>query len=76
MISESERHAPITALNGTRVALTRREQCRQPGIARSRENAKHVREALVRQAAPQKNWPTRADQEHQPRSPAVSSALS
>src|SRR3954447_11054289 len=30
---------------------------RQPGIARSRENAYHVREALVRPAMPQKIWP-------------------
>src|SRR4051794_10470722 len=30
---------------------------RQPGIARSREKAYHVREALVRPAIPQKIWP-------------------
>src|SRR3954454_24741134 len=33
---------------------------RQPGIARSRENAYHVREALVRPAMPQKIWPITA----------------
>src|SRR5919201_867016 len=47
----------ITALNGTLSALTRRNKA-QPGIPRSRENAYHVRDALVRPAAPQKNWPT------------------
>src|SRR6187200_653104 len=30
---------------------------RQPGIARSRENAYQVRDALVRPAMPQKIWP-------------------
>src|SRR5215210_982769 len=30
---------------------------RQPGIARSRENAYQVRDALVRPAMPQKSWP-------------------
>ena len=44
----------ITALNGTRSALTRRKMD-QPGIPRSRENAYQVREALVSPAAPQKN---------------------
>src|SRR5262245_44666710 len=48
---------PITALNGTRSALTRR-QIVQPGIARSRENAYQVREALVNPAAPQNSCPT------------------
>src|SRR5215217_9626476 len=47
----------ITALNGTRSALTRRNTC-QPGIPRSRENAYQVRDALVRPAAPQKSCPT------------------
>src|SRR5216110_3323099 len=47
----------ITALNGTLSRLTRRKTP-QPGIPRSRENAYHVREALVSPAAPQKNWPT------------------
>src|SRR4051812_47902105 len=46
----------ITALNGTRSRLTRRKIV-QPGIPRSRENAYHVREALVSPAAPQKIWP-------------------
>ena len=36
--------------------FTRRKMA-QPGIPRSRENAYHVREALVRPAAPQKSWP-------------------
>src|SRR5215216_7316869 len=47
----------ITALNGTRSWLTRRKSD-QPGIPRSRENAYHVREALVRPAAPQNSCPT------------------
>src|SRR3954451_569666 len=46
----------ITPLNGTRSRLTRRKIA-QPGIARSRENAYQVREALVRHAVPQKSWP-------------------
>src|SRR5829696_3002781 len=48
---------PITALKGTLSLLTRRKTA-QPGIPRSREKAYHVREALVRPAAPQKIWPT------------------
>ena len=48
---------PITALNGTRSRLTRRN-IHQPGIARSREKAYQVREALVRPAVTQKIWPT------------------
>src|SRR5436190_1796578 len=47
----------ITALNGTRARLTRRKM-NQPGMPRSRENAYHVREALVSPAAPQNSWPT------------------
>src|SRR4051812_13285166 len=47
----------ITAYSGTRWRFRRRKSP-QPGIPRSRENAYHVREALVRPAAPQKNWPT------------------
>jgi hypothetical protein len=43
----------ITALNGTLSRLTRLKIA-QPGIPRSRENAYHVRDALVRPAAPQK----------------------
>ena len=31
-----------------------------PGVARSREKAKNVREQLVTHAMPQKNWPTQA----------------
>jgi hypothetical protein len=48
---------PITALNGTRSRFTR-WKIAQPGIPRSRENAYHVRDALVSPAAPQKNCPT------------------
>ena len=44
-------------MNGTRSRLTRRKIA-QPGIARSRENAYQVREALVNPAAPQNSWPT------------------
>src|SRR5207247_286117 len=47
----------ITALNGTRRWLMRRN-IHHPGIARSRENAYQVRDALVRPAAPQNSWPT------------------
>src|SRR5438309_10240935 len=46
----------ITALNGTRCRFSRRKS-RQPGIPRSRENAYHVRDALVSPAAPQNSWP-------------------
>src|SRR5881275_3272814 len=56
MISEATETAS-TANSGTRWALTRRNRF-QPGMPRSRENAYQVREALVRPAAPQKNWPT------------------
>src|SRR5215203_7527719 len=47
----------ITALNGTRSRLTRRNSD-QPGIPRSRENAYQVRDALVSPAAPQNSCPT------------------
>src|SRR3954447_22506260 len=56
MIAENTETA-ITALNGTRSRLTRRNTA-QPGIALSRENAYQVREALVSPAAPQKSCPT------------------
>src|SRR5918992_5955931 len=46
----------MTALNGTLARLTRRKM-NHPGIARSREKAYHVRDALVSPAAPQKSWP-------------------
>src|SRR5436309_15110396 len=46
----------ITALNGTRRRFRRRKSG-QPGSALSRENAYHVRDALVSPAAPQKSWP-------------------
>src|SRR5438270_10423435 len=55
MISETTATA-ITALNGTRLALMRRNSA-QPGIPRSRENAYQVRDALVSPAAPQNSWP-------------------
>src|SRR5919199_1323345 len=45
-----------TEYSGTR-RLSTLLQIRQPGIARSRENACHVREALVRPAMPQNTWP-------------------
>jgi hypothetical protein len=41
---------------GTR-RLSTRLHTRQPGIARSRENAYQVRDALVSPAMPQKSWP-------------------
>src|SRR4029450_13083526 len=56
MISEKT-EKPDRALNETRSRLPRR-QMTQPGIARSRENAYQVREALVSPAAPQNSWPT------------------
>src|ERR1044072_1825639 len=48
----------MTALNGTPSLLTldRALEGACPN-ARSRENAKHIREALVRHARPQNNWP-------------------
>src|SRR4051794_28034303 len=48
---------PRTAITGTPLGLTRLHS-RQPGMARSRANAKNVRELLVTQAMPQKSWPT------------------
>ena len=56
-ITSEKNETPITALNGTRSRLTRRKIA-QPGMPRSRENAYHVREALVSPAAPQKSCPT------------------
>ncbi len=56
-ITSEKNETPMTALNGTLSRLTRRNS-HQPGIPRSRENAYHVREALVSPAAPQKNCPT------------------
>src|ERR1700756_5693106 len=56
MISEKTETAS-TAYRGTRLAVRRRNN-HQPGIPRSRENAYHVRDALVRPAAPQNSWPT------------------
>src|SRR5919201_3146995 len=47
----------ITEYTGTRRLSTARQIC-QPGTARSRENAYHVRDALVRQPSPQKSCPT------------------
>src|SRR5215208_3417784 len=55
MISAST-HEPSTAATGTRFALTLLH-IRQPGTARSRENAKNVREQLVTHAIPQKTCP-------------------
>src|SRR6266511_2369898 len=46
-----------TDMAGTRWRVSR-TQVRQPGMARSRENAYQVRDALVRPAMPQKIWPT------------------
>src|SRR3954468_6929094 len=45
-----------TEYSGTR-RLSTALQSRQPGIARSREKAYQVRDALVRPAIPQKIWP-------------------
>ena len=57
-IRKARAQLPRTAVAGTPVALTRLHS-RRPGIARSRENAKNVREQLVTHAIPQKNWPIR-----------------
>ena len=46
-----------TASTGTPLALTF-DRVFEPGMPRSRENAKHMREALVRQAVPQNSCPT------------------
>src|SRR5437867_184018 len=46
----------ITAYSGTRWRFRRRKS-HQPGMPLSREKAYHVREALVRPAAPQNSWP-------------------
>src|ERR1700730_1459107 len=46
-----------TAYSGTRCAF-RRRNTGHPGMPRSRENAYHVREALVSPAAPQNSCPT------------------
>src|SRR5919108_4078034 len=56
-ITSEKNDTAITALNGTRSRLTRRKR-NQPGMPRSRENAYHVRDALVSPAAPQNSWPT------------------
>ena len=53
------RTLPSTAIAGTPLAVTRLHSW-WPGTARSRENAKNVREQLVTHAMPQKNWPTHA----------------
>src|SRR5215212_12115742 len=45
-----------TAPTGTRLWLSF-VHMRQPGIARSRENAYVMRDALVTQAMPQNSWP-------------------
>src|SRR5437899_10676402 len=49
--------AASTAYRGTRARFRRRNSV-QPGMPRSRENAYHVREQLVRPAAPQNSCPT------------------
>src|SRR4051812_40335709 len=58
-ITNEKNETAITAYSGTLLRLTR-PNSPQPGIARSRENAYHVREALVRPAVTQKIWPITA----------------
>src|SRR3954469_14208005 len=58
-IRKASAQLPSTAIAGTPSPLTR-DHSRWPGTARSRENAKKVREQLVTHAMPQKNWPTQA----------------
>ena len=48
---------PITAATGTPRAPLTLAHSRLPGVMRSRESAKNVREQLVTHAMPQKNWP-------------------
>ncbi len=45
-----------TAFTGTPLSFTF-DRALQPGSPRSRENAKHMRDALVRQATPQNSCP-------------------
>ena len=49
----------ITALTGTRLPATLRHS-REPGTARSRENANIIRDAEVTEAVPQNNCATTA----------------
>src|SRR4051794_24529952 len=50
-------HEPTTAATGTpRLPLTLLHSF-HPGVTRSRDSAKNVREQLVTHAMPQKNWP-------------------
>src|SRR5919198_5524016 len=56
VISKEKNDTAITAYSGTLSRLTRRNSG-QPGIARSRENAYQVRDALVRPAVTQKSCP-------------------
>src|SRR5262249_6528563 len=48
--------APMMALTGVPLRSTL-DHNRQPGTARSRLNAKVIRDMLVTQLIPQKNWP-------------------
>src|SRR4051812_45804153 len=50
-------HMRMTDMYGTRWRLSR-VHMRWPGTARSRENAKHMRDALVTHDIPQNSWPT------------------
>src|SRR5829696_9770157 len=50
-------HEPITAATGTPRWPFTLAQSRCPGVTRSRESAKNVREQLVTHAMPQKNCP-------------------
>src|SRR4051794_1676485 len=56
VISNAAAQTNSTAPTGTRLEFSR-VQIFQPGIARSRENAYVIREALVTQAMPQNSWP-------------------
>ncbi len=58
-IRKASAQLPSTAIAGTPAAADPAHSW-WPGTARSRENAKKVREQLVTQAMPQKNWPTQA----------------
>src|SRR3954454_186890 len=56
VISRAAAQTNSTAPTGTRLRSSF-VQIRQPGMARSRENAYVMRDALVTQAMPQNSWP-------------------
>ena len=59
MSAQASTPMAMTALTGTRLRATLRHS-REPGTARSRENANIIRDADVTDAVPQKNCATTA----------------